>query len=103
MKLKFLLLAVIIGTTPVLSQAHELTPETRKQKVELYQKMSEQYKLAAFCLESGKSLDDCNAEAMKACPMVGKDCPFTEKGHMDKEKMREHMKKMKDAPEKTST
>lgn len=75
--------------------AHEITEQQRKEKIEMHEKMAERHKVAAECLKAGKSLDDCNMEAMKGCPMTGENCPFTEKGHMDKEMMREHMKKMK--------
>jgi hypothetical protein len=75
--------------------AHELTDQQRKEKIELHEKMAERHKVAAECLKSGKSPDDCNMEAMKGCPMTGENCPFVEKGHMDKQMMREHMKKMK--------
>jgi predicted small metal-binding protein len=95
-----LFLALVSGFTlslfSVIAPAHEITAEQRKQKIETYEKMSMQYKTAAECLKQNKPLDECNTEAMKGCPMMGKDCPFMEKGHMDKEAMREHMKHMKD-------
>ena len=64
--------------------AHEITPEQRKQKIEFNEKMAQSYKAAADCLKAGKPLDDCNAEAMKSCPMMGKDCPFREMDHHPK-------------------
>jgi hypothetical protein len=76
--------------------AHEITAEQRKEKIEFNEKMAERYKVAADCLRAGKPLDDCNNEAMKGCPMMGENCPFMEKGHMDKDMMRKHMKKMKE-------
>jgi hypothetical protein len=98
MKLKMVLSIGAISAISAFACAHEITADQRKQKVEMYEKMSERFKVAADCLKENKALDDCNAEAMKGCPMMGKDCPFMEKsqGHMDKEKMREHMKQMKD-------
>lgn len=73
----------------------ELTAEQRKEKIQMHEKMAEHHKMEADCLKAGKSLDECNDEAMKDCPMMGKDCPFMNKGQKEKEMMREHMKKMK--------
>ena len=78
--------------------AHEITPAQRKEKIEFNEKMSERFKIAAECLKAGKPLDDCNDEAMKGCPMMGKGCPFMDHNHGDKEMMRDHMKKMKTDP-----
>jgi hypothetical protein len=90
---QLVVLALIFGFSSV-TFAHAITEEQRKEKIEFNEKMSERYKAAAECLKAGKPLDDCNKEAMQGCPMMGKNCPFMEKGNMDKEMMREHMKKM---------
>src|SRR5882724_13057517 len=94
MKRLGLTFAVLVFSSQVF--AHHITEEQRKEKIEFNEKMSERYKVAAECLKAGKPLDDCNNEAMKGCPMMGKNCPFMEKGHMDKDMMRKHMKEMKD-------
>ncbi len=51
----------------------KMTPETRKEMAEMYQKM-------ANCLRSDKSLEQCGNEAMKDCPIVKKTghCPIHE-------------------------
>jgi hypothetical protein len=92
-----LIIGVLTLSFAIVAFGHEITAEQRKEKIEMHEKMAEHHKMAADCLKAGKPLDECNNEAMKGCPMMGKDCPFMEKGHMDKEMMREHMKKMKDA------
>jgi hypothetical protein len=95
--MKQIILIIMTLIFSAISYGHEITPEQRKQKIELHEKMAEHHKMAAECLKAGKPLDVCNAEAMHDCPMMGKNCPFIEKGHMDKEMMREHMKKMKES------
>ena len=79
--------------------AHQITDEQRKEKITFHEKMAESHRAMAECLKAGKPLDDCSAVAMKTCPMTSGDCPFMEKGHMDKKMMRDHMKKMKDQKE----
>jgi hypothetical protein len=63
-------------------------------KIEMHEKMAQVHKQAADCLRSGKPEKDCNAQAMKDCPMAHSgDCPFM--GKMKGGHAKEHMQHMK--------
>jgi hypothetical protein len=57
--------------------------QDRKKLIEMHEKMAKQHMVAAKCLKAGKSVEECNNEAMKGCPMMNSGhCPFMDNNMM---------------------
>jgi hypothetical protein len=57
--------------------------QDRKKLIEMHEKMAHQHRVAAKCLKAGKSVEECNNEAMKGCPMMDSGhCPFMDNNMM---------------------
>lgn len=62
---------------------NEKASDVMKSKIELHEKMAVLHQKAADCFKAGGSVEKCNGEAMKDCPMMkSAHCPFME-DHMD--------------------
>lgn len=67
-----------------------------KSRIELHEKMAAHHQKAADCLKAGGSVQNCNKEAMKDCPMMKTGhCPFMDEnmGDMDMMKDKKMQKK----------
>ena len=85
----FFSLLFLFTITPGYGAERQKEPDI-KSRIELHAKMAVHHQKAADCLKAGGSVEKCNQEAMKDCPMMKSvHCPFME-DHMD------HMNMMKD-------
>lgn len=78
--LRFILFSVISVFAFALSTqsyAEQKEKPDRKELVQMHQEMAKRHNEAAKCIKAGRSIDECNQQAMKNCPMMKSgNCPF---------------------------
>lgn len=71
--------AVLFAVPSAARSAEAKTDPQAREAAQMHRRMAELHEKAADCVESGRPMEDCRAEAMKDCPMARTgDCPFKE-------------------------